>query len=143
MVKYELTVKEFNTDFEVVKVLSSKIANDVIRKFYFDDIQIYESCFIILLDAGNNTLGYAKISQGGIAGTVVDVKIIAKYVIESLAQGVIVAHNHPSGTLKPSEQDLTLTRNLEKTLKLMGTVLQDHLIVTKDGYYSFKDNGEL
>jgi DNA repair protein RadC len=98
--KYEL--KKNATEFARVKITNSKDAADFIRKFYLDDIGIFESFFILLLDQSNTTIGYAKISQGGVASTVVDSRIVAKYAIESLSTAVILAHNHPSGNLNAS-----------------------------------------
>lgn len=132
MKRYEL--KKIQTDFPEVKITSPKDAENVIRQFYGDDIEIYESCFILLLNQANNTIGYAKISQGGIVGTVVDIRIIAKYAIESLATGVILAHNHPTGNLNPSTQDIELTKKLRKALQLFDIQLLDSLILTKDDY---------
>lgn len=70
--------------------------------------------FIILVNRRMNTIGYAKISQGGISGSVVDIRIICKYAIESLCSGVILVHNHPSGILRPSKQDEEVALNLKK-----------------------------
>ena len=94
----------------------------------------------MLLNRANNTIGYVKISQGGIIGTVVDVKIIAKYVIDSLASACMIAHNHPSGTLHPSEPDKQITRKLKSVLDLLECKLIDHVILTKESYYSFSEN---
>jgi DNA repair protein RadC len=127
------------TDFPRVKITSSKIAYDVIRQYYSDDIEIYESFFILLVDRANTTVGYAKISQGGIAGTVVDVKILAKYCLDSLCSGVILAHNHPSGNLRPSTQDEDITKKVVSALQLIDVNVLDHLILTSNSYYSFKD----
>lgn len=135
MKRYEL--KKIATDFPEVQITSPKDAENVIRQFYGDDIEIYESCFILLLNQANNTIGYAKISQGGIVGTVVDIRIIAKYAIDSLATGVILAHNHPTGNLNPSTQDIDLTQKLTKALKLFDIKLLDSLIITKDGFTTF------
>ena len=74
---------------------------------------IYESVFILLLNRHNNTIGYAKISQGGVTGTVIDVKIIAKYIIDSLASGLILAHNHPSGNTRASSEDINITNKVK------------------------------
>lgn len=136
-------LKKNKSDFEKVKITTSRNAYDVIRKFYHEDILIYESFFILMLDRANNTIGYAKISQGGIAGTVVDLKIIAKYCIDSLCSGVILAHNHPSGNLKPSIQDKEITKKIKNGLNLLEVNTFDHLILTEESYYSFSDNSEL
>jgi len=137
------TLKKNNSDFKNVKIGNSKDCADFIRQFYSDDIEIYESFFILLLNRANNTIGYAKISQGGCVGTVVDIKILAKYAIESLAQGVILCHNHPSGNLIPSEQDIILTKRIKSTFDLFECQVLDHVILTKDGYYSLLDNNEM
>jgi DNA repair protein RadC len=131
------------TDFPRVKITSSNDAHNVIRQYYSGDIEVYESFFILLVDRSNTTVGYAKISQGGIAGTVVDVKIVAKYCLDSLCSGVVLAHNHPSGNLKPSVQDEQITKKIIGALELIDVNVLDHLILTADSYYSFKDEGNI
>jgi len=132
MKKFEL--KSLQTNFPNVKIRESYDAVDVIRQFYGDDIEIYESCFILLLNNANMTIGYAKISQGGITSTVVDVRIIAKYAVESLATSVIIAHNHPSGNTKQSDADEQVSKKVREALKLFDIFLLDHIILTKDNY---------
>ena len=112
-------LKKIQTEFPSEKITSSDQAANFIRRFYFDDIEIFESFFILLLNQANKTIGYAKISQGGISGTVVDVRIIAKYAIEALATSVILAHNHPSGNLTPSQSDITITEKIKAGLKIL------------------------
>lgn len=129
------------TEFKRVKIGSSNTASEYIRQFYDSDIEIYESFFILLLNRQNQTIGYAKISQGGIVGTVVDVKLILKYVVESLATGVILAHNHPSGNLQPSREDEQITEKIKKALVMVDSSLFDHIILTRDGYTSMADEG--
>jgi DNA repair protein RadC len=119
-----------------------KLAN-YIRQFFGNDILIFESVFILLLNQNNTTIGYAKISQGGICGSIVDIKIIFKYVIDSLAQGVILCHNHPSGNLTPSSADLNVTDKLKEALKYLDSKLIDHIILTENNYYSLADNGKI
>ncbi len=137
------SLKKEKTDIENIKIQTSKDAAEYIRNFYYDDIEIYESCFILLLNRANKTIGYAKISQGGVSGTVVDVKLIAKYAVESLASGVILAHNHPSGNLYPSNGDIAITRKVKEALKLLDSQLLDHVILSADGYKSLADEGIL
>ena len=136
----QFTLKKNNTEFKNVKIGNSKDGADFIRQFYSDDIEIYESFFILLLNRANNTIGYAKISQGGCVGTVIDTKIIAKYAIESLAQGVILCHNHPSGNIQPSEEDKAMTNKIKSVFDLFECQILDHVILTKDSYFSFADN---
>ena len=145
---YKSTISEYSlkytkTDIQKTKITTSESASNVIRKFYFDDINIYESFFILLLNKANNTTGFAKISQGGTAGTVVDIKIIAKYAVESLSSAVIICHNHPSGNKQPSDADLNITRKIKDALLLLDIKLIDHIIITENDFYSFADNGNL
>ena len=139
--KYDLRKSE--TGFARVAIRSSKDAADFIRQFYSDDIGIFESFFLLLLDQSNTTTGYAKISQGGIAGTVVDPRIVAKYAIESLSPSVVLCHNHPSGNLKPSDADIAITNKIKAGLQLFDITVLDHIILTEDSYTSFADEGKL
>lgn len=137
------TIKKNPSEFQNVKITSSKDAYNIISQYYGDDIEVYESFFILLLDRKSTTIGYAKISQGGIAGTVVDIKIIAKYCIDSLCSSVILAHNHPSGNLQPSQKDKDITKKIKGALGLLDVNVLDHLILTADNYLSFGDEGIL
>ena len=136
---YEL--KKLQSDFPAVSIQSSQDAADFIRQFYTDDIEIFESVFILLMNRARKTIGYAKISQGGLTGTVVDLRLVAKYAVDSLATQVILAHNHPSGNLKPSEQDVDITRKAKQGLALLDITVDDHIILTKDGYLSLLEEG--
>lgn len=138
-VEYSITAKK--QDFEIVKVQSSNDASAFARKFYHEDILIYESAFIMLVNRANNVIGYAKISQGGICGTQVDVRLIAKYAIDSLSAGVIFVHNHPSGNAKPSIEDKKISERLKEALRLFDIRLLDSIIITEDDYYSMADEG--
>jgi DNA repair protein RadC len=138
---YEL--KKLQTNFPNEEIQSSKNSADFIRNFYSDDIEIFESFFILLLNRANKTIGYAKISQGGITGTVVDIKLVAKYAVDSLASGVILAHNHPSGNVQPSQADKDITSKIIKGLDILDVKVLDHVILTANEYYSFADKGLL
>ena len=136
---YEL--KKIQSDFPKQQIKTSERAAVFIKQFYGDDMEIFESFFILLLNRNNETIGYAKISQGGTAGTVVDTKIIAKYAVDSLAHGVILAHNHPSGNKQPSTEDVSITNKVKKALELLDIIVLDHIIMTSSEYYSMQDNG--
>jgi DNA repair protein RadC len=138
-----LSVKETDNSFKKAKIKSSDDAYEYMKRFWNDDIELYESFFILLLNRSNNTIGYAKISQGGVAGTVIDKKIIAKYAVDTLASGVILAHNHPSGELRVSDADKKVTREIKEALKTLDIAVLDHIIITKDRYTSFNDEGLL
>ena len=130
------------TNFVRTKITSSKDCYDVIKQFYHEDITLYESFFLLLLNNSNETIGFVKISQGGITGTVVDVRIIAKYCVEVLATSCILAHNHPSGKLFPSDADLTITQKTKNALAILDVRVLDHIILTEEGHYSFADDPE-
>lgn len=137
-------VKEV-TDIPKVKITCSRDSSEYAKKFYGTDIEMFESMFIILLNNANNTIGYVKISQGGITGTIVDIRIICKYAIESLAVSIIMVHNHPSGTLRPSEADKQITEKVKKALQTLDIRLLDHVIIIPEDYgtqyFSFADDG--
>jgi DNA repair protein RadC len=137
-------LKKIQTNFPSVKIRNSQEAADFIRQFYGDDIDVFESAFILLLNRHNKTIGYAKISQGGVAGTYVDNKIVAKYAVDSLASGVIFCHNHPSGNLEPSTDDINLTLKLKAGLDTLDIQLLDSIILTPgEGYTSLADDGKM
>lgn len=141
--EFELRRKETAQSFEKVKIVDSKQSAAFARQFYHDDIDIYESFFLILLNRAGFTIGFVKISQGGIAGTVVDSKLVAKCAIESLSSSVILVHNHPSGRKEPSNQDHLITKQIKEGLRLFDIPVLDHLILTQKEYYSFADEGIL
>jgi DNA repair protein RadC len=139
-----VTLKRIQTDFPKAAIRSSKDSAKFIKQFYVDDISIFESFFILMLNRSNTTIGYAKISQGGITGTSVDVRLIAKYAVDSLCCGVILAHNHPSGNLMPSRHDIELTKKVKSALSLFDIQVIDHVILTdSDSYCSLADEGNI
>lgn len=140
-IEYKLTANK--CEFEQKKIMSSNDVYYYAKQFYFDDLLIYESSFIILINRARKVIGYAKISQGGVFGTSVDAKIVAKYAVESLCAGVFFIHNHPSGNVKPSIEDRQITDKLKKALSLFDINLVDSIIISDDSYYSFCDEGIL
>ncbi|HUX95468.1 MAG TPA: DNA repair protein RadC [Bacteroidales bacterium] len=101
----------------------------------------HEEFWILFLNRSNRVINRMKLSQGGISGTVTDVRIVMKKAIEYLASGIIVCHNHPSGNLNPSESDSKITLKIKEAGNLMDIQLLDHLIISDKDYYSFADNG--
>ncbi len=137
--KYKITTKKYKSKLEIITITDSKKSYDFIKKFWHKDINIYESFFILLMNQANETMAYAKISQGGVAGTIVDVKIVAKYAVDCLASSVILAHNHPSGNPNPSRADISITKKIKEGLKLLDIKVLDHLIIFDEGYTSMAD----
>jgi len=103
----------------------------------------HEEFWILLLNRSNRIIGREKISSGGISGTVVDAKMIFRSALERVASSIMLFHNHPSGSLKPSQADLSLTRKLKQAGEVLDTQVLDHLIISERGYYSFADEGIL
>lgn len=100
----------------------------------------HEECWVIYLNRSNRVISKECISTGGISSTVMDVKIISKRAIEKMASGIIITHNHPSGNLRPGEQDMKVTASLKEALALLDIALLDHVIMGDNGkYFSFSD----
>ena len=137
--KYEIKVEGKDSGFESIQIVESSAAEKYARQFFSDDIILYESCFIMLLNRSNKVIGWAKVSQGGISSTVVDVSIVCKYVVDTLAKGVILVHNHPSGIPTPGSEDMQVTGRLRNALRYFDCCLIDHIIITEDNAYSFAD----
>ena len=107
-------------------------------------IEMQEHFKILLLNNSNIVKGIYEVSKGGITGTLVDLRILFAVVLKSLSTAIILLHNHPSGTLKPSEADRQLTQKIIKAGELLDVKVLDHLIITpKKEYYSFADQGVL
>lgn len=103
----------------------------------------HEEFWVLLLDRGMRLIDKRRVSSGGIHGTVADPKMIFREALEQGASCMVVAHNHPSGQLRPSEEDIRLTRKLIEGGRMLDILVQDHLIITAEGYYSFADNGQM
>ncbi|MBY0245076.1 MAG: DNA repair protein RadC [Sphingobacteriaceae bacterium] len=131
--------KKENEKENKIKINSSKDAFNVLSAT-FSDLN-HEEFWIIILNRANFVLGKQLISKGGRAGTVADPKIIFKTAIENNAANIILAHNHPSGNLKPSEEDIKLTKKMVENGKLLDLPILDHLIITNVNYFSFADEG--
>lgn len=105
-------------------------------------MDVVESAYLIHLKTNNQVLGVQRLAIGGTRATVIDPKLVFATALKALSAGIILAHNHPSGNLAPSQSDRALTERLFKGAKLLDMKLLDHLILTPDGgYYSFADEG--
>ncbi len=103
----------------------------------------HEEFWILFLNRANKIIAIERLSQGGINATVIDVRLLLKHAINHLASAIIVCHNHPSGGLKPSEQDIGITKKIKQSAHLVDINLLDHIIVADKGYFSFADEGIL
>lgn len=109
---------------------------------YLTDLT-HEEFWVIYLNQANRVLHKERISQGGITGTVADTRIIIKKALDCLASSLIIAHNHPSGNLKPSKADNEITAKIKEGVNLLDMALLDHIIVAGDKFFSFADEGLL
>lgn len=127
---------------ERVEVSSSSAAYQIFNLYWdYNKIEFQEEFKILLLNRRNQALGIYDISKGGVSGTIVDVKMIFSAALKAHASHIIMCHNHPSGNLNPSQQDINLTKKVYKAGQLMDIGLLDHLIITNEGYTSFADGG--
>lgn len=122
-----------------VKITDSQSAFDTIYP-HLGDLN-HEEFWVIFLNRANAVIGKQNISKGGVSGTVVDPKVVFKIAVQFPASGIILAHNHPSGNLKPSQADHQLTRKLKDAGKALDIPVLDHLIIGERDYFSFVDEG--
>lgn len=124
------------------KIRTSKEAYDLLMQIWDTNLlELQEEFKVILLNNANDVIGIFPMSKGGSTGTVVDVKLIFAVALKCNSNAIILAHNHPSGNLKPSIQDIELTNKIKQGSEILGMKILDHLIIAKTNYYSFADEG--
>jgi DNA repair protein RadC len=129
-------------------LISSKIINDSnaafdipVTLFPQETICLQEQFVVLYLNRANRVIGSYQLSKGGLTGTIADVILILCVALKTLVTGLILAHNHPSGNLKPSEADIQLIQKLKDASKLMDIEWLDHMILNSNGYFSFTKDG--
>ncbi len=126
------------------QITSSRDAYWTMESNWSDQIGLLEEFNVLLLDRSNRAMAICPISKGGVSGTVVDLKIVFAAALKGRASSIILAHNHPSGNLKPSQADIELTRKFKKAGEILDISVLDHLILSPDGdYYSFADENRM
>ena len=130
---------------EVSRIQNSVDAITLLRQLYDKNKMHYqEESIAIFLNRNNDILGFQKLSSGGLSGTVVDARILFSIALKTLSSGIILSHNHPSGNLNPSSQDVSLTHRLRKFGNMIDVCLLDHIIVNDIfDFYSFAEEGTL
>lgn len=123
------------------QIRSSRDAYNIIAPLLQD--LPHEEFWILLLNRANRVLQREQISIGGVSGTLVDAKIVFRKALQGQASSIVLVHNHPSGSLHPSQQDIDLTKKLRKAGQAVDIPVMDHLIVSEQGYYSFADEDQL
>ncbi|MFT3932161.1 MAG: JAB domain-containing protein [Chitinophagaceae bacterium] len=138
----ELTYRNKIKPSERRKITSSDCSYDVfLLAWDMNKIELVEQFMIMLLDRNNTCLGIANLATGGVSACLVDPKVIFATAIKAKASGLIMAHNHPSGSIKPSNADILLTSKVNNGGKILDISVLDHLIITPHAYYSFADEG--
>lgn len=135
----------YKPDYKVSERPQISKSNDayqiLIQQWNMSKIELLEEFKILLVNRRNRVLGVVEISQGGLSGTVADPKVIFAAALKSCASAIVLAHNHPSGKLDPSREDIALTNKIKAGAELLDLKVLDHLIISNDGYYSFGDEG--
>ncbi|MEY8850029.1 JAB domain-containing protein [Psychroserpens sp. XS_ASV72] len=122
------------------KITNSQIAFDfLLNNWENDTIELFEEFKVLLLNRANEVLGIYTLSRGGIAGTVVDIKLLFAVILKSASSSVILVHNHPSGNLKPSKADNDLYNKIKVAAEYLDVSVLDNMIISKNGYLSFAD----
>jgi DNA repair protein RadC len=137
-----LEIGRRRNDFETKApdvITSSRDAYNIIRRQLVD--LNHEEFWIILVGRSQKVLARELVSRGGLSATIVDPKIIFGIALQHQATGIIMIHNHPSGNLKPSQQDINLTKKLAEAGTLLEMKILDHLIISDSGFFSFADEG--
>jgi hypothetical protein len=145
----EFLVKEIQISYKNKKIVPVRIEGSDSVAYFLKSIwdkktiSILEQFIVLYLDSGKKILGYKVISQGGITGTVIDVRLIMGLALKTFATSIILSHNHPSGMPLPSDADLSITSKIINAAKYFSITVLDHIVVTENSYYSFADNSVL
>ena len=139
----EVEVTYKRTASRRIKITKPQDAELFLRSVWSNQMEYREEMYVLLLNRANDVIGYNCLSKGGTAGTVVDTKMILQIAIKTNSHGLILAHNHPSGNTKSSEQDLKLTSRVKIASALFEVKLLDHLVLTPGSYLSMADEGLL
>ena len=135
-------VKKERNEQTLYGIRDSKSCEKYLREIWNQDtIELREEFIVLCLNNAHEVLGWINVSSGGLSATVVDPRIIFGVALQTVSASIIVAHNHPSGSVIPSPHDKAITQQLRAAGKVLGITLLDHLIVSRDSYYSFADSG--
>lgn len=136
----EIKVSYTSGNRDKIKITNSKDSYELLLSCWSQKtIELQEEFKVLLLNRNNQVLGIYPLSKGGVSGTVVDAKLVFSVALKCNASSIIIAHNHPSGNLKPSEADTRLTQKLKEAGNYLDVKVLDHIILSREGYYSFAD----
>ena len=142
-------ISEIEVSYNPHRIADYKISSSrelyelVLSQWNWKEIEMLEEVKVIFLNRNNIVIVFYHLAKGGISACTVDIRIILGIALKSLSTSIILVHNHPSGNLQPSQSDKEITKNLKEAGKLVQIALIDHLIITKENYYSFADEGLL
>jgi len=139
---YQYKVSYISVNEATTKITGSEHVEKSLR-YIWEDINDIEKFYIVTLNRANFITGINLISIGGFSGTIADGKVIFRNALLNNAHAIILAHNHPSGQLQPSENDKNLTKKMVEFGKMIDCPILDHIILTSTSYYSFADNGNI
>lgn len=138
----EVQVSYKTNNTEKFKITNSQVTYSFLLSCWNKNtIELQEEFKVLLLNRNNQVLGIYTLSKGGTSQTTVDIKLLFSVALKCNAHSIILAHNHPSGSLHPSDSDKKITTKIIKASKYLDITILDHIILTKNNYYSFADNG--
>jgi len=137
----EIEISYNPTKLEVQKIHKSSDAVKIFKQLWNNEMQYRECAYMLLLNRANETLAIRQISSGMISGTLMPIGQTFGIALKANAAGIIIAHNHPSGNLKASNQDISVAKRMVEAGKLLEVECLDFLIITSEGYTSFRDEG--
>jgi len=145
MKKYKfpkIKVKVSVTKGDKVTITSPEKMVEVMRSIFDADTILWtEEVIMVCLNRANDVVGYYKVSSGGFSGSVLDPRVVMTIALQNASSSIILAHNHPSGNLKPSDSDKTITEKIKNACSFFDMKLLDHLIITDENYFSFNEGG--
>lgn len=145
----EITLNEIQVSYSTPQTTKPQIKSslqvyEMVKKHWNPNhLELHEEFKVIFLNQSNRVLGIYDLAKGGISQCTVDVRLIFSIALKVNSSGIMLVHNHPSGNLTPSAPDTAITKNIREIGVLMNIKLLDHLIITKENYYSFADHGDL
>jgi DNA repair protein RadC len=138
----KIKVKVSVTKGDKVTITSPDKMVEVMRSIFDADTILWtEEVIMVCLNRANDVVGYYKVSSGGFSGTVLDPRVVMTIALNNASSSIILAHNHPSGNLKPSEGDKAITEKIKNACAFFDMKLLDHLIITDESYFSFNEGG--
>ena len=144
LAELEVSYKSKRTREQRIPIRCSQDVDRFLRTIWNEKtLELVEEFYVICLNGSHEAIGWVRVSTGGLNSTSIDPRIIFGVALQTASTAIIVAHNHPSGSLEPSRQDREVTKSLKEAGKLLNIKVLDHIILTKDSSFSFEEHGML